>query len=98
MFVLGLMGIAFFTNAAESKNGKDKTIKADTGQGLIHKSAKENDFKVCTVTQTAKVSIYVVDYSVACSVTAESCDAAISDAVKCVTTAVNKLKNFILQQ
>jgi hypothetical protein len=97
MFVLGLMGIAFFTYAGESKNINIKKMKTDVEQSLNERSVKENDFRVCTVTQTAKVSIYVVDYSVSCSVTAESCDAAINDAIRCVNTAVTKLRNAILQ-
>ncbi|WP_336517274.1 hypothetical protein [Pollutibacter soli] len=99
MFVLGLMGIVSFSFAGESRTGAEgdakKAFTKKHKNDQNDKSVKTNDFKICTVSQTAKVSIYVVEYTVTCSATAESCEAAATEALTCVTSAVRALKKTI---
>lgn len=99
MFVFGLMSMVSFSFAGENKTGAERDAKKafekkhkdDQNDKLV----KTSDFKICTVSQSAKVSIYVVEYTITCAATAESCEAAASEATNCVVAGVKALKKTI---
>lgn len=99
MFVLGLMSIVSFSFAGENKTGAErdarKAFEKKHKNDQNNKSVKTDDFKICTVSQSAKVSIYVVEYTITCSATAESCEAAASEALTCAIAGVKAIKKAV---
>lgn len=98
MLVFGLMAIVFISRASENTEPvKVKDQKENQAVKTENKSdAVNTEFKLCTVTQTAKVSVYIFDYTVSCSATAENCAAAIDQSLACVVAAVEKLKKAVM--
>ena len=99
MFVVAFMSIVGFSFAGEgiggTENGAGKAADIKHKYNQTDKSVKTNDFRICTVSQSAKVSIYVVEYTITCSATAETCEAAATEALTCVTAGVRALKKTI---
>lgn len=99
MFVLGLMSIVSFSFAGEyktvSENDAKKAFEKRQKKDQKGNEVKTSDFRACTVTQSAKVSIYVVEYTITCSATAESCEAAASEAITCALSGVRAIKKAV---
>lgn len=99
MFVLGLMGIVFISYAGENETGFAKSGIDKKSKNVIGKQGKDSNtsFVMCEVSQTAKVTVYFVEYTVKCTSTQTTCKAAIDESVACVTEAINKLKLALLK-
>ena len=97
MFVFGLMAIVFVSRANVNTEPVKEKVQYENKAALsISDSDEVNiDLKICTVTQTAKVSVYFVDYTVSCSATAETCAAAIEQSLQCISAAVSRLKQVM---
>ena len=95
MLVMGLMAFTVFSYAGEKAIGISKKESIEKYAGQVMPS--EKDDVVCTVTQTAKATIYFIEYSVTCTATQPTCKQAIDASGSCVTEALNKIKAIIIK-
>ncbi len=95
MLVMGLMAITVLSYAGE------EVIGISTKQKIENKEVKETpsvkDDIVCTVTQTAKATVYFIEYTVTCSSSQPTCKQAIDESSNCVTEALKKIRAILIQ-
>lgn len=96
MLVMGLMAFAAISYAGEKAVGISKEVKVE--KSITAKTTQEQlkDF-TCTVTQTGKLTIYFVEYTVSCSATEANCKLALASSSGCVTQALDNIKRAIIK-
>ena len=95
MLVMGLMAIVGFSFAGE------KTVRiikeVDPGKVVALKQLQQqNENIMCTVTQTAKATVYFIEYTVTCTATETTCSAAITASANCVSEALKRVKTIVM--
>jgi hypothetical protein len=95
MLVMGLMAFTVFSYAGEKAIGISKKESIEKYAGKVTPSVKDDI--VCTVTQTAKATVYFVEYTVTCSSSQPTCKQAIEESANCVTEALKRIKSVLIQ-
>jgi hypothetical protein len=96
MLVMGLMAFAAISYAGEKAVDISKEIKVEKSIPAKTTKVQATDF-TCTVTQTGKITVYFVEYTVSCSATESNCKLALASSSGCVTTALDNIKRAIIK-
>jgi hypothetical protein len=98
MLLMGLMAFVFFTHAAEKFAISGERIVP--GERVYKKGLPQPDLGdiiqfSCSVTQTASVSIYFVNYEISCTSTAATCREASLESTACAKEGIARLREII---
>ena len=83
-----------FSSFAKSKNLSSKEFENKFTKVENFNQINRLDNGDCTVTMTGTISIAGSGFSVACAATASNCDAATTQALNCVGSAINRIKKM----